>query len=147
MKKKSKRIYKTSQKIRIINVFLESLLSESFPVLGISSSYLPSMPSNTVLIYGPAVGAAQILIWFYSCGFLPLMSIDIGTSTFSLWELSKAFYIFHRHRVCLVDCVGFKLCSLYSWWERFGSSSLATLPLGFYCGFISTSTCGLSTGV
>jgi len=90
------------------------------------------MPSNTVLIYGPAVGAAQILIWFYSCGFLPPVSIDIGTSMFSLWELSKAFYIFHRLRVCLVDCVDL-ICSLYSWWERFGSSSLATLPLGFYC--------------
>ena len=32
--KKSKRIYRTSQNIRIINVFLESLLSESFPSLG-----------------------------------------------------------------------------------------------------------------
>ena len=32
-KKKSKRIYRTSQNIRIINVFLESLLSESFPLL------------------------------------------------------------------------------------------------------------------
>ena len=30
-KKQSKRIHKSSQKIRIINVFLESLLSESFP--------------------------------------------------------------------------------------------------------------------
>ena len=35
-KKKSKRIYRTSQKIRIINVCLESLLSESFPMLGIT---------------------------------------------------------------------------------------------------------------
>ena len=58
------------------------------------------------------------------------------------------FYIFHRHGVCLVDHVGL-ICSLYSWWEDFGSSSIATLPLGFHCGFISTSTCGfvLSTGV
>ena len=30
-RKKSTRIYRTSQKLRIINVFLESLLSESFP--------------------------------------------------------------------------------------------------------------------
>ena len=53
-----------------------------------------------------------------------------------------AFYIFHRHRVCLVDCVDL-ICSLYSWWGGFGSSSLATLPLGFNCGFISTSArCG-----
>ena len=34
--KKSKRFYRTSQKIRIINVFLESLLSESFPSLGVT---------------------------------------------------------------------------------------------------------------
>ena len=56
------------------------------------------------------------------------------------------FYIFHRHRICLVDHVDL-ICSLYSWREGLGSSSLATLPLGFNCGFISTSTCGLSTGV
>ena len=37
--------------------------------------------------------------------------------------------------------------SLYSWWEGFGYSSLVTLPLGFTCGFISTSACGSSTGV
>ena len=45
---------------------------------------------------------------------------------------------------CLVDCVDL-ICSLYSWWEGFGSSFLATLPLGFNCGFISTSAYGLLT--
>ena len=35
-KKKKKSIYRASQKIRIINVFLESLLSESFPSLGVA---------------------------------------------------------------------------------------------------------------
>ena len=35
-RKQSKRIYRTSQNIRIINVFLESLLSESFPSLGVT---------------------------------------------------------------------------------------------------------------
>ena len=35
-KKKSKRIYRTSQNIGIINVSLESLLSESFPALGVT---------------------------------------------------------------------------------------------------------------
>ena len=54
------------------------------------------------------------------------------------------FYIFHRHRVYLVDHVDL-ICSLYSWGEGFGFSSLATLSLGFNCGFISTSTCGPST--
>ena len=59
-----------------------------------------------------------------------------------------AFYILHRHRVCLVIHVNL-ICYLYSWWKGFGSSSLATLPLGFNCGFISTSvpTSGSSTGV
>ena len=33
--KKSKRIYRTSQNMGIINVLLESLLSESFPSLGV----------------------------------------------------------------------------------------------------------------
>ena len=56
-----------------------------------------------------------------------------------------AFYIFHRHRVCLVDRVDL-ICSLYRWWEGWGSS-LVTLPLGFNCGFISTSSCGLFIGV
>ena len=56
------------------------------------------------------------------------------------------FYIFHRHRVCLVDCVDL-ICSLYSWQEDFGSSCLATLPLGFNYVSFSTSACGLSTGV
>ena len=57
-----------------------------------------------------------------------------------------AFYISHRHRVCLGDPVGWS-CSFYTWSEGFGSSSLATLPLGFNCGFIPTSTCGSFTGV
>ena len=65
---------------------------------------------------------------------------------FLLRELSMAFYTLHRHRVRLVDPVGL-ISSLYRWWGGFGSSSLATLPLGFSCGFISTSACGLSTGV
>ena len=60
-RKKFKRIYRTSQKIRIIHVFLESLLSESFLLLRVtvhSPPHLPRMPSNTVLTSGPAVGAA-----------------------------------------------------------------------------------------
>ena len=126
-------------------------------ILSLSGSHnpphLPRMPSNTVLISGPAVGAARILIWSYSCVFLPPVSTALRTSAFSFVGFSMSFYIFHRHRVCLVDHVDLSLvdhvdliCSLYSWWEGFGSSLLATLPLGFSC-FISTSACGSSTGV
>ena len=60
---------------------------------------------------------------------------------FLLWELSVTFYIFHRHRVYLVDHVDL-ICSLYSWWEGLGTCSIGSLPLGFNCGFISTSPCG-----
>jgi len=35
-KGKSKRLYRASKNTRIINVFLESLLSESFPSLGVT---------------------------------------------------------------------------------------------------------------
>ena len=104
------------------------------------------MPSNTVLISGSAVGAAQILIWSYSCVFLPPMSTAIRAGVFSFMGALSDFYIFHRHRVCLVDRVDL-ICSLYSWWEGFGSASLVTLPLGFNCGFISTSACRLPTGL
>ena len=109
--------------------------------------HLPRMPSNAVLISGPAVGAAQILIWLYSCVFLPPKSTAIRTSVFSfVGALNVLLHMFHRHRVCLVDHENL-ICSLYSWQGGFGSSSLATLPLGFNCSFISTSACGPSTGV
>ena len=48
-----------------------------------SPSHLPRMPSNTVLISGPAVGVAQILIWSYSCVFLSPVSTAIRASEFS----------------------------------------------------------------
>ena len=48
-----------------------------------SPPHLPVMPSNTVLISGPAVGAAQILIWSYASVFLPPRSTVIRTRAFS----------------------------------------------------------------
>ena len=75
-----------------------------------------------------------------------LLCVLVSNVCLLLWELAMPFYIFHRHRVCLVDPVDL-ICQLYSWWEDFGSSPLATLPLGFNCGFIYTSVCVLSIGV
>ena len=64
--KKSERIYRTSPNIRIISVFLESLLSESFPLLGVTV-YLTSLGCPpTLLSSGPAVGKPQIVFWSYS---------------------------------------------------------------------------------
>ena len=111
-----------------------------------SPPHSPKMPSNTVLISGPAVGAAQILSWSYSDVSLPPTSAAIRTSAFSFVEALNALYIFHRHRVCPVHRMDL-ICSVYGWWEGFGSSSLATLPLGFNCGFISSFACGSPTGV
>ena len=48
-----------------------------------SPPHLPKMPSNTVLISGPAVWVVQVLICSYSCVFLPPMSTAIRTSMFS----------------------------------------------------------------
>ena len=63
-KEELKSLYK---KIRIINIFLESLLSESFPTLGVTVHLTSLGCPPTLLISGPAVGAAQILIWSNSC--------------------------------------------------------------------------------
>ena len=57
-----------------------------------SPPHLPRMP-NTVLVSGPAVGAAQILIWSYSFLFLPPMSTAIRTSVFSLVGTLVLLYI------------------------------------------------------
>ena len=85
IKKKSQRIYRTSENIRIINVFLESLLLEYFPSLGITVDLtsLGCPPTLYWLLSGLALGAAQILIWSYSSVFLPPMSTAIRASAFS----------------------------------------------------------------
>ena len=59
-----------------------------------SPSHLPRMPSNTVLVSGPAVGEAQILIWSFSSVFLPPMFTAINTSAFSfVGALNGLLYI------------------------------------------------------
>ena len=55
-----------------------------------------------------------------------------------------AFYIFHSHRVCLVDLVDL-ICSLYSWWEGVGSSCCTVC--GFHLWFYYHLSCGSSAGV
>ena len=146
-KKKIQRVYRTSQNMKVINVFLESLLSESSPSLGVpvhltSLGRPPTLCWSLYLLWGQLRFSSGPTV-LCSCLQWPQLS---GLVRFLLWELSMIFYIFHRHRVCLVDRVDL-ICSLYSWWEGIGSSSLVTLCLGFNCGFISTSACGSSTGV
>ena len=105
-----------------------------------SPPYLSRMPSNTVLISGPAVGAAQTLLWSYSCAFLPPRSTLSELVHFVLWELSLSFNIFHRYRICLIDRVDL-ICSLYSWSGRFWVLFLKhTAPRFFYLLFCESST-------
>ena len=111
-----------------------------------SPRHLPRMPSNTVLVSGPAVGAAQTLIWSYSCVFLPPMSTAVRTSAFSfVGALDCLLHIPQTHSLPSWSC-GFN-SQLVQLVGGFGSSSLVTLPLGFNCGFVSNSVCGSSTGV
>jgi len=126
--------------------FLSHCCQSPFPHWESLSTHLPRMPSDTVLISDLLWGQLRLLSGptpVCSCLQCPQLT---GLVCFLLWQLSMTFYIFHRHRVWPVDCVDL-ICSLYSRWEGFGSSSLVTLPLGFNCGFISTSGCGSSTGV
>ena len=144
-KKSTKNLQKSKHKNN--KIFLESLLSESFPSLGVtvhlaSLGYPPTLCRSLDLLWGQ-LRFESVSIPLCSC----LQCLQLSDLVhFILWELSMTFYIFYRQRVCLVDHVDL-IWSLYSWWEGFGSSSLSTLPLGFNSGLISTSACGSSTGV
>ena len=102
-----------------------------------SSPHLPRMPPNTVLISRPAGRQLR-----FSSGPTPMCScLQCPQLTelvyFLLWELSMAFYIFHRHRVCLVDRVDL-FCNLYNWWEFwvfFLSHTAPEFQLWFYFHF------------
>ena len=129
-----------------MNVFLESLLSESFLSLGVTVHH-------TCLGCLPILCSSLDLQWkqlrYYSgstpvCSCLQCPQIS-ELVCFLSWELAMIF-TYSIGTVCLADHVDF-ICSLYCWWEGFGSSSLVILPLGFNCGFTSTFACGSSTGV
>ena len=97
-----------------------------------SPPHLPRMPSNTVLISGPAVGAAQILIW--PCSYLQFPQLS-ELVCFLLWELSRTFYIFHRHSLPSCLC-GFNL-QLVQLVGRFGIFFLSHTAPGFQLWFYS----------
>ena len=92
------------------------------------------MPSNTVLISGPAVGATQILIWSYSCVFLPPMSTASyqNECVFFCGSSQGPIYLW---TVCLVDPVDL-ICSLCSclggFWIFFLSHTAPGFQLWFY---------------
>ena len=85
-KKKEKNPKESTEQVKTKNKCFSWVTAVS--VLSLTGSHspphLPRMPSNIVLISGPALGAVQILILSYSCVFLPPVSTDIRTSAFSL---------------------------------------------------------------
>ena len=93
------------------------------------------MPSNTVLNSGSAVGAAQILIWSYSCVFLPPMSTIIRTSVFSfVGALNVFLYIPHTWSLPSWSC-GFNLLLILlvgKFWVIFISHTAHGFQLWFY---------------
>ena len=68
-----------------------------------SSPHLLRLPSNTVLISGSAMGAAQILIWSSSYVFLPPMFTAIRTSACSLVGVLKNMECFLNIHVILAQ--------------------------------------------
>ena len=89
-----------------------------------SPAHLPRMLSNTVLISGPPVVAALILIWSSSCVFLPPMSSAIWNNAFSfVGALDDLLYILWTQ-------------SLPSWVCGF-NLQLAQLVGGFWVFFLS----------
>ena len=145
-RKKSKRIYRTSQTIRIIQVFLESLLFESFPSLG-AAVHLTSQHAlhHGADLWTCCAGSSDSNLVLLLCVFASNVHSYQKQYVF-LYGRCQCPFIYFIDTVCLADHVDL-ICRLYIWWEGFGSSSLATLPLGFNCCFISTSACGLSTGI
>ena len=117
LKKKRKKTPKEpSQNVRIVNIFLESLLSVTFPSLGVTVhvSYLGCPPT---LRWSVDLLCGQLT---FSSGSTPVCSClqcpqcpQLSELVHFFWTLSVSFYIYHRYRVCLVDPVDL-ICSLYS---------------------------------
>ena len=133
-RKKSKRIYRTSQNIRIINAFLESLLSESFPLLG-ATVHFTSLGCPLTLCWSLDLLWGQLRFWsaptpLYSSLQCPQLSELVH---FLLWELSMTFYIFHKKSLPSWSC-GFNL-QLVQLVERFWVFFLSYTAPGFQLWF------------
>ena len=99
-----------------------------------SPPHLPRMPSKAVLVSGPAVGAAQTLIWPHCCLFLPPVFTAIRTSVFSFVGALNGLYTFHRYNLPSWSC-GFNLQPVQlvgGFWVFFLSHTAPGFQLWFY---------------
>ena len=76
-------------------MFFLSPAVEAFPMLGVTVRLSSLGCPPTLLISGPAVGAAQILIWSTPVCLCPQCPQLSELVRFLLWELSKSVHIFH----------------------------------------------------
>ena len=141
-------------KKNLINVFLESLLSESFPSLGVTVHFT-SVECPLTLCWSLDLLREQLRFWsaptpLCSCLWSQQLSDLV---CFLLWGLSFIYnlciydllYITQTQSLPGWSCsINLQLVKLVGgFWVFF----LSHTPLGFNCGFISTSGYGLSTGV
>ena len=113
-----------TEQVKIINVFFDSSVSILSLTGCLSPPCLPRVPSNSGLV------SNSDLVLLLS---VPASNVH-SCQNQCVFFCKSSHCLFHRYRVCLVDCV-YLIRSLYSWWEGFGSSFLATLPLDFYLWF------------
>ena len=152
-KKKKKKIQKSLQnkpKNKKNNCFSWVSAVRVLSCAGITVHLISLDALNTVLISGPAVGAAQILSGptpACSCLQCPQLSELV---CFLLWELSMPFYIFHRHRVCFSWFYGFNLQLVQlvgRFWVFFLSPPAPGFLLWFYFHlYMWVACCGLAPG-
>ena len=107
-------------------------------VFSLAGSHRPLHLPKDALQHSADLWACCGGIWVYSgptpvcsCLQCPPLSELVH---FLLWELSMAFYIFHRHRVCLVDCVNLmQLVQMVGrFWVFFLNHTAPGLQLWFY---------------
>ena len=115
--------------------FLSHCCQSPFPCWESHPPHLHRMPSNTMLVSGPTVGAAQILIWSYSSVLLPPIPTAIRTSAFSfVGALNDLSYSPQTQSLASWSC-GFNLQLIQlvgRFWVLFLSHTAPGFQLWFY---------------
>ena len=126
-KKKTNRIYRTSQNIKIITFFLIHCCQRPFLRWESQSTSFPQDVLQHCAGLWPFHGSSSDYNLVLHLCVLASQVHSYQSQCFLLWELSLSFYIFQRLRVCLVYHVDL-MCSLYSCGKLFGLLSQPHCP-------------------